>query len=113
MAKKAKLPIVDTASVLRTPSSPMVLLSSLGGGMKIEHRNHHFIYHFKRQGCTFMRCMNYSTSGCTARVLLHMSRVYDVNDEHNHEDAAKLQDVYSKNLCGDMVVFPVRETDKL
>jgi FLYWCH zinc finger domain len=108
-SKPAKLPHVDLTSVLQTPSSPMVLLSSLAGGMKIEHRNHHFVYHFKRKGCTFMRCINFATSGCTARVLLHLNRVFEISVEHNHEDAAKSQLVCSKNVCGDVVIFPIKE----
>jgi hypothetical protein len=97
---KPKTYPVDVDQILKQPSAPMVLLSALGGGMKIEHKNHHYIYHYKRLGLTFMRCVNFVKLGCGARVLLNQNRVFDVSIDHNHEDEAKVEGL-SKNVCSD------------
>jgi hypothetical protein len=83
----------NLAVILKQSSFPFLQLSSLGGGLKIEHKNHHFKFHYTKGPAKYLRCVR---TGCEARVLVHQNRVYEVIAHHSHEDEAKVADAYSK-----------------
>uniref|UniRef100_A0A182JIY3 FLYWCH-type domain-containing protein n=1 Tax=Anopheles atroparvus TaxID=41427 RepID=A0A182JIY3_ANOAO len=77
---------------------PMRLVPTLKGSAGVEHRGHHFEFHYTRKQHKLYRCAWHGSHKCQAQVLMLNKLFYVVCDEHTHEESSHLsRDVLGKN----------------
>jgi FLYWCH zinc finger domain len=84
--------------ILQQPSVKLVQISSLGGGMKIEYKGHHFKFHYTKNNVKYLRCVKFAETKCEASVVVAKNQVYENVAEHNHADVATVADEISKYM---------------
>jgi FLYWCH zinc finger domain len=71
-------------------STEVVYVPTTKGGLRISLNDHHYMHHFTKQGLIYYRCIIFDITQCDARLVMKDSRVYPINEDHNHTYKAKI-----------------------